>query len=345
MPPAGVTAETAAQPRPSTLGRPWRSRRLRVIARQVSAGVLTILVISIVTFGLMSVRTPDQIARARFGNQITPAQVQAFSKQYGLEKPVYQRYGTWFWHFLHGDMGTSYVTTTSVSANVIPRFKRTIILSLVSLLIALPISVLIGVFQARRMGSPGDLALLGGSVVVAALPEFVVGIFLLYIFGIRLGWLPVDSAESLVFASGFIATAKAYVLPAATLVLAMVPYIARIARGSVREALGMPYTQAAVLRGLRRRTVVWDHAFRNAAVPLVAAVSINVVYLLSSVIAVEWVFGFPGLGQGLVQAVQTSDAFNVQAIALLSGVVFIAVSILGDIVVAYLNPRLKATSR
>jgi peptide/nickel transport system permease protein len=345
VPPVGVTVETAAPPRPSTLGRPWRSRRLRVIARQVGAGVLTLLVISVVTFGLMSVRTPDQIARARFGNQITPAQVQAFAKQYGLEKPVYQRYGTWFWHFLHGDMGTSYVTTTSVSSNVIPRFKRTIILSLVSLLIALPISVLIGVFQARRMGSPADLALLGGSVVVAALPEFVVGIALLYIFGIRLGWLPVDSSEELVFASGFVATAKAYVLPAATLVLAMVPYIARIARGSVREALGMPYTQAAVLRGLRRRTVVWDHAFRNAAVPLVAAVSINVVYLLSSVIAVEWVFGFPGLGAGLVQAVQTSDAFNVQAIALLSGVVFIAVSILGDIVVVYLNPRLKAASR
>jgi peptide/nickel transport system permease protein len=315
-----------------------------VIARQVGAALLTLFVISIVTFGLMSVRTPDQIARARFGNQVTAAQVQAFAQQYGLEKPVYQRYGTWLWHFLHGDMGTSYVTTTSVASNVIPRFKRTIILSLVSLVVALPLSVLVGVFQARRMGSPTDLALLGASVVVAALPEFVVGIALLYVFGIRLGWLPVDSSSALVFASSFTATAKAYVLPAATLVLAMVPYIARIARGSVREALGMPYTQAAVLRGLRRSTVIWDHAFRNAAVPLVNAVSINIVYLLSSVIAVEWVFGFPGLGQGLVQATQTSDAFNVEAIALLSGAVFIAVSILADIAVAYLNPRLKAAS-
>lgn len=339
-----MTAGTAVAPGPKALGRPWRSRRVGVIARQVGGGLLTLFVISIVTFGLMSVRTPDQIARARFGNQVTPAQVQAFAQEYGLEKPVYQRYGTWLWHFVQGDMGTSYVTTTSVASNVIPRFKRTIILSLVSLLVALPLSVLVGVFQARRMGSPADLALLGFSVVVAALPEFVVGIALLYVFGIRLGWLPVDSSSALVFASSFSATAKAYVLPAATLVLAMVPYIARIARGSVREALGMPYTQAAVLRGLRRGTVVWDHAFRNAAVPLVNAVSINIVYLLSSVIAVEWVFGFPGLGQGLVQATQTSDAFNVEAIALLSGAVFIAVSILADIAVAYLNPRLKAAS-
>jgi peptide/nickel transport system permease protein len=306
--------------------------------------VLTLFVISIVTFGLMSVRTPDEIARARFGNQVTPAQVQAFAQEYGLEKPVYVRYGKWLWRFVHGDMGTSYVTTTSVSSNVLPRFRRTIILSLVSLLIAMPISVLIGVFQARRMGGIADLTLLGASVVVAALPEFVVGIALLYIFGIKLGWLPVDSSSALVFASGFVNTAKAYVLPAATLELAIVPYVARIARGSMRESLGMPYTQAAVLRGLRRSTVVWDHAFRNAAVPLVSAVSINVVYLLSSVIAVEWVFGFPGLGQGLVQATQTSDAFNVEAIALLSGAVFIAVSLLADIAVAYLNPRLKAAS-
>ena len=339
-----TAGSAAAPPRPSALGRPLRSRRLRVIGTNVGAGLLTLLVISIVTFGLMSVRTPSDIAHARFGNQVTPAQIQAFAQQYGLERPLVERYGQWLWHFAHGDMGTSYVTTTSVASNVIPRFIRTIILSFVSLAIALPLSVMIGVFQARRMGSPADMALLGGSVVLAALPEFVIGIALLYIFGIKLGWLPVDSSSALVFSSGFVQTAKAYVLPAATLVLAMVPYIARIARGSVRESLGMPYTQAAVLRGLPRSTVIWDHAFRNAAVPLVSAVSINIVYLLSSVIAVEWVFGFPGLGQGLVQATQTSDAFNVEAIAILSGAVFIAVSIAADIAVAYLNPRLKAAS-
>src|SRR2546423_6764293 len=229
-----MSAGAEAAPRPSPLGRPLRSRRLRVIGKNVGAGLLTLFVISLVTFGLMSVRSPDAIARARFGNQVTPSQVQGFSQEYGLDKPVYRRYGQWLWHFVHGDMGTSYVTTTSVADNVIPRFRRTIILSLVSLLIALPLSVMIGVFQARRMGSPADMALLGGSVVVAALPEFVIGIALLYVFGIKLGWLPVDSSSALVFSSGFAQTAKAYILPAATLVLAMVPYIARIARGSVR---------------------------------------------------------------------------------------------------------------
>ena len=119
----------------------------------------------------------------------------------------------------------------------------------------------------------------------------------------------------------------------------------QIARGSVREALGASYTQAAVLRGLSRRTVIWDHVMRNAGIPLVNAVAVNIVYLLSGVIVVETVFAFPGIGAGLVQATSTSDAFNVQAIALLMGAMFIIVSLLADVAVAYLNPRLKAATR
>jgi peptide/nickel transport system permease protein len=332
----------AARARPRT--RLLRSQRLRVIGRQLGVGLVTLFLISVVAFGMMSVRTPEQIAREKFGNQITTAQVDAFAHQYGLDEPIYTRYGTWLWHFAQGDMGTSFVTDTPVESNVIPRFVRTLILSVISLLIAIPISVWLGVFQARRLGSWSDMSLLTGSVIIAALPEFVVGIGLLFVFAVELGWLPVDSATALTFASSFTDRVKAYVLPCATLVLAMVPYIARIARGSMREALGMPYTQAAVLRGLPRRTVIWDHAMRNAGVPLVNAVSVNVVYLLSGVIVVEWVFAFPGIGQGIVQATSTSDAFNVEAMALMTGAMFICVSLAADLVVAYLNPRLKAAA-
>jgi peptide/nickel transport system permease protein len=240
-------------------------------------------------------------------------------------------------------MGTSFVTNSPVSENVIPRFKKTLVLAALAILISLPISVAIGVFQARRVGSVTDLSLLMGSTVVAALPEFVVGILLLFLFARVLGWLPTDST-ALVFPTSFKNEAEAYALPTATLVLAIVPYIARIARGSVREALGAPYTQAAVLRGLPRRTVVWDHAMRNAGVPLINAVAVNIVYLLSGVIVVENVFAFPGIGQGLVQAIQTTDVYNVLAIAVMMGALFVIVSMVADIFAAYLNPRLKATA-
>jgi peptide/nickel transport system permease protein len=318
-----------------------RSPRARAIVRQLASGVATLLVISIVVFGFMSLRTANEIAHQKFGNQITPDQVTAFARSVGLDKPVWERYGIWLSHFARGDMGTSFVTNSRVSDNVIPRFEKTLILAALSLLISFPISVAIGVFQARRVGSGIDLSLLMGSVVVAALPEFVVGILLLFLFSRELGWLPTDST-SLVFPSSFKSEAEAYALPTATLVLAIVPYIARIARGSLREALAAPYTQAAVLRGLPRRTVVWDHAMRNAGVPLINAVAVNIVYLLSGVIVVENVFAFPGIGQGLVQAIQTTDVYNVLAIAMMMGALFVIVSVVADIVAAYLNPRLRA---
>src|SRR5438128_2628519 len=213
-----------------------RSPRWRTIARQAGSGLLTLFLISVVAFGMMSVRSPSEVAHAKFGNQITQVQIDAFSHKYGLDKPVYERYGKWLWHFAHGDMGTSYVTDVSVSSNVLPRFERTLILSLVSLLIAMPISVLIGIFQARRLGSLADLSLLSGSVVIAALPEFVVGIGLLFLFAVELGWLPTARATALTFASSFADEPKAYVLPAATIALAIVPSVARIARGSLPEA-------------------------------------------------------------------------------------------------------------
>jgi peptide/nickel transport system permease protein len=316
---------------------------VRAVARQVASGVATLLVISVVVFGFMSLRSANEIAHQKFGNQITPDQVTAFAHSVGLDKPVWQRYGIWLSHFVRGDMGQSFVTNSAVSANVIPRFEKTLILSALALLISFPISVAIGVFQARRVGSATDLWLLMSSVVVAALPEFVVGIVLLFFFSIELGWLPTDST-ALVFPTSFKNQAEAYVLPTATLVLAIVPYIARIARGSLREALAAPYTQAAVLRGLPRRVVVWDHAMRNAGVPLINAVAVNIVYLLSGVIVVENVFAFPGIGQGLVQAIQTTDVYNVLAIAMLMGALFVIVSVVADVIAAYLNPRLKAAA-
>ncbi len=320
-----------------------RSPRARAIARQFAGAIATLLVISIVVFGFMSLRTANEIAHQKFGNQITPDQITAFAHSVGLDKPVWERYGIWLSHFVRGDMGTSFVTNSAVSDNVIPRFEKTLVLAALSILISFPISVAIGVFQARRVGSATDLSLLMGSVVVAALPEFVVGIVLLFLFARELGWLPTDST-ALVFPTSFKNQVEAYALPTATLVLAIVPYIARIARGSLREALAAPYTQAAVLRGLPRRTVVWDHAMRNAGVPLINAVAVNIVYLLSGVIVVENVFAFPGIGQGLVQAIQTTDVYNVLAIAMMMGALFVIVSVVADIVAAYLNPRLRAAA-
>jgi peptide/nickel transport system permease protein len=335
-PPPGVTE--VAEPHT-----PRRSTRLRTISKQVGSALLTLLVISIVTFAATNVKSPKDVARNALGRETTEAQLQTYLQEHNLDDPIYVRYGRWLGDFVRGDWGVSAVTNRSVREDIVPRFEKTLILSIVSLLVALPISIVIAVYMARRIGSIQDLALLMATVVVAALPEFVVGIGLLMLFAVTLGWLPVDST-GLSFATTFGEQAKAYILPALTLVLAMVPYIVRIGRAAAREALAAPYVQAALLRGLPRRSITWDHAMRNAAVPLVNAVAINIVYLLSGVIVVENVFAFPGIGQLLVQSIGAGDTTMVQSIALVMGAMFILISLAADFLVVYFNPRLKAAT-
>ena len=324
---------------------PVPSRRfgwIGTVVRQLGVALLTLFVISLVTFAATNYKSPEEVARAALGREAAKVQLDAYLEEHGLDKPIYVRYGTWLGDFVQGDFGTSPVTGRSVRDEIGPRFQRTLLLSLVSILVALPISVALGVFMARRIGKPSDFAILIGTVIVAAMPEFVVGIGLLMLFAVTLGWLPVDST-AISFGTPM-EEAKAYVLPALTLVLAMVPHIARIARVSAREAFGAPFVQAAALRGLSRRTVTWDHGMRNAAVPLVNAVAINIVYLLSGVIVVENVFAFPGIGQALVAAIGAGDVITVQAIAIVMGAMFILISLAADLLAVYFNPRLRAAA-
>jgi peptide/nickel transport system permease protein len=338
---SSAPAEPALPPGPALTPVPPKTHFawVEVVLRQLGVALLTLLVISIVTFAATNYKSPEDIARQALGREAAKVQLDAYLEEHGLDRPIYERYASWLGDFVRGDFGTSVVTDRPVREDITPRFMRTLLLSLVALAVALPVSVALGVFMARRIGRWSDFTLLIGIVIVAAMPEFVVGIGLLMLFAVQLGWLPVDSS-AISFGTP-VEQAKAYVLPALTLVLAMVPHISRIARVSAREAFGAPFVQAAVLRGLSRRRVTWDHGMRNAAVPLVSAVAINIVYLLSGVIVVENVFAFPGIGQALVQAIGGGDVITVQAIAIVMGAMFIAISFAADLLAIYFNPRLR----
>lgn len=316
--------------------------RLGALARHLAWAAATLLAISLVTFFGTSLKSAEELARASLGRDITADQVRAFAERHELDAPIVERYGRWLGNFARGEFGTSLVSDRPVREQVLPRLERTLMLALVSLGVALPIGIALGVFAARRWGSRTDLSVNVAAVLLSAFPEFVIGLGLLMLFAVTLGVLPVDSSTGLAFGS-LADKATAYVLPALTLVVASVPFIFRNTRVAAREALSAPYARAAVLRGLPRRTVVWKHAMRNAATPILNAAAINFVYLLGGVIVVENVFAFPGLGQALVAAVGNGDTITVQAIALIMGGMFIAISTLTDILALLLNPRLKAS--
>jgi peptide/nickel transport system permease protein len=323
-------------------GRSSSSGAVRAVARHnvvrhVVAGLVTLFVISLITFFGTSLKSPEELAKASLGRYITPAQAQAFIETNHLDRPVVVRYVDWLGNVVTGDFGTSYITHRPVSVDVGPRLKRTVLLTLLTLLVAVPVGVAFGVHSARRWGTRGDVAANALAVIVSAFPEFVIGLLLLVVLAVDLKVLPVDSGQGLAFGS-FGQQAKAYVLPALTLVIASVPFIMRNTRVAVREALAAPYTRAAVLHGVPRRRVVWHHAARNAASPILNAVAINVIYLLAGVIVVENVFDFPGLGQDLVAAVGSGDTVTVQAVAMLLGAIFVVVSFGTDALATALNP-------
>jgi peptide/nickel transport system permease protein len=311
------------------------------LARQIGGALATLAAISVITFAATNLKSPEDVARGALGRYVTEEQLAAYVEQRGLDDPVHVRYTRWLGDFFQGDLGISPVTNRPVGDDLIPRLQRSGILALLALVIAIPLSFVVGAYVALRPATKRDVSFVVLTVVLASLPEFVVGIAVVVVFSVWWGVLPVDST-GLLF-DGFAETAQAYVLPVLALVLAMVPQVSRIARATFRDVFSAPFMQAAVLRGLGRRTIMWRHALPNASVVLVHVVALNVIFVLGGVLVIENVFAFPGVGQLLVDAVRNGDAIMLQAGVLVTGTLFIAVSLAADLLASVFNPKLKGT--
>jgi peptide/nickel transport system permease protein len=314
-----------------------RSRSQEVL-RQGTSFVIALFLISIITFVATSAIGID-VARSVLGRQVTEEQLQAFRDEYHLDDPIAVRYVTWLGDFVTGDWGRSPLTQRLVREDVVPRLGYTLTLSLATLALALPVSFAVGLAVARRPDSRTDLFSSIGLVVIAATPWFVIGILLIFVFSVHLRLLPVDSS-ALSFGD-WPDKVRAFVLPSVTLAITLVPHFVRMIRTAVRSALAAPYTRAAVLLGLHRRTITWKYLLANASAPIINVIALEVIWLLGGVIVVEDVFGFPGVGQLLVEAIRSGDLITVQAIAVITGALFLTVNLVADLIVLRLNPRLR----
>ena len=300
--------------------------------------VFTIFAISLVTFVATNAIGVD-VARRTLGKEASPQELQDFRQKYGLNRPVLEQYVTWLGHFVTGNWGISPVSGQPVIQGVVSRMELTLILALLALALSIPVSIALGVFMAKRLGGPADLSLSVGTLVLAGTPIFVIGILMEYVFSVRLGWTPIDSS-GLAF-GGWRAQSGAFVLPAIVLALSLVPHFSRTTRASFRGTLSSGYAQAATLRGLGKRTVTWRYLMPNAAAPIVNVIALEAMWLVGGVVLVENVYGFPGLGSLLVSAIQTGDLITVQAVVLLTGIMFVLISLAADLTVLALNPRLR----
>lgn len=312
---------------------------LGFVIRRVLLGIVTLFVVSIIVFAATQA-LPGDPAQAILGRNATPESLAALREQLGLNTPVVQQYLDWLGGILTGDPGDSLAAGLPISELLGDRIVNSAFLVLVSALISIPLSIAIGSYAALRRDGVFDSASSVTTLVMAALPEFVVGIALVVLFATTVfNWLPAvtyippgtkpwDDLEGMI-------------LPTVTLVIAVTPYVSRIMRASMIEVLQSDYVEMARLKGLPESVVIRRHALPNALGPTLQVIALNLAYLAGGIILVEVVFNFPGIGFALVDAVANRDMPVVQFLAMLIAAVYIILNLLADVATILVTPRLR----
>lgn len=311
------------------------------IIRRVLLGVLTLFIVSVIIFAATQA-LPGDAARSILGRGATPEALQNLREQLGLNEPAYRQYLDWIRGILTGDLGTSLAANIPVSDLLGERLVYSAFLMLLAAVISVPLGIVLGAVSARRRDSAFDHTVSMTTLGLAALPEFVVGLTLVVIFSTTLfHWLP-----------GVVVTEpgvppwhypKELILPTAVLVIAVVPYTARIMRASMVEILESDYVEMARLKGLPERIVLWRHAVPNGLAPTFQVAALNLAYLAGGIVVVETIFNFPGIGLGLVDAVHARDMPVVQALALLIAALYVVLNLLADVATILVSPRLRTS--
>jgi peptide/nickel transport system permease protein len=315
----------------------------KLILQRLALGLLTLWLISLIVFAAL-LALPGDAATAILGREATPDRVAALRAQLNLEDSVVSQYLQWIGGVLSGSFGTSAATQQPVSELLSARVGNSAFLVLLAALVAIPLSIGLGVLMAMRRDRAVDHVGSTLSLVLAALPEFVIGIGLILLFATSVfQWFP---AVSLVAPDERAwDVPDVVVLPAATLVLAVVPYISRIMRGSMVEVLESDYVTTARLKGLPEREVIWRHAVPNAIVPAIQVAALQLAWMAGGVVVVEFVFSYPGIGQALVGAVDNRDMPVVMTVTIIGAAIYVLLNLLADLLTILVTPRLRTAAR
>jgi peptide/nickel transport system permease protein len=311
------------------------------VVRRLLLGLVTLWIVSLMIFAATQA-LPGDAARSILGRSATPESLAELRSQLGLDKSVFTQYREWITGIFTGDLGTSLANSLPVTQVLGERLVYTFFLMLIAGAISVPLGILIGAVSARRRDSAFDQATSVTTLGLTALPEFVVGITLAVIFSTTVfhvlpsvivtepGTRPWDYPKELV-------------LPVITLIIAVVPYTARIMRASTVEILESDFVEMARLKGMPERRVLWRHAVPNALAPTFQITALNLAYLAGGIVLVEAVFNYPGIGLLLVESVRARDMPTVQAIVLLIAALYVVLNLLADLATILASPRLRTS--
>ena len=310
----------------------------QLIVRRLGLLLVVLFIVSVLTFVIVNV-LPGDVANAILGDLGTPAQVVALRRQMGLDLPLLTRYWAWIAGLLRGDFGQSLQFGLPIAPMLLGRLRNSAILGAITLLIAVPTAVLLGVLAGVRQGRLTDRIVSGFAVLAFSLPEYVLGLLLILVFSI---WLPLLPGSSLMDpGANPLAHPAALVLPVTVLTLGMLAYLSQVIRAGMITALDSGYVRTAVLKGLPGWVVVLKHALPNVLLPTISEIGMNFGYVLGGIVIVETLFSYAGIGQMMVSAVDHRDIPVVEAAVLVVAVAYGIGNLLADVTSILLNPRLR----
>jgi len=309
----------------------------RMLIQRILLGIVTLFIVSIVIFAATQL-LPGNAAYAVLGRSATPATLHALETQLGLNRPAVAQYWTWLTGLLQGNPGRSLTGNVSVWSLVEPRLLNSTALVVTAGIIGTIVGVALGLLAAVRRDKPIDHILSVTALGATALPEFVIGIAMILLFATNV-WHLFPAVSPIPPGQKPWQVPSMLVLPTLTLVIVIVPYILRMMRAATIEALESDYVEWAQLKGLRKSAVLFRHALPNAVAPTIQAIGLSLLYLAGGIVVVEVVFSYPGIGQGLYNAVLTKDIPTIQLIVMLLAIVYVVTNIATDLVALLASPR------
>ena len=312
----------------------------RFLARRLLQLGPVLLGVSVIVFLVLHL-SPGDPAEVMLGANANREDLERLRHQMGLDQPLHVQYLTWIGHVARGDLGRSLWMKRPVLGEVLERFKATLLLTGSALFLSTVGGIALGIVSATHANSLLDRLSAVASLFGASMPVFWLGLVLMVIFALWLGWLPASGMYAPYGGGGLRDLLAHLALPAVTLAAASVTIIARLTRATMLETLGQDYVRTARAKGLGDRVVVWRHALKNALIPIVTVVGVQTGYLLGGAVLTETVFAWPGVGTLVVQGILARDVPLVQGGVLVIAVSFVLVNLAVDTLYAWLDPRIK----
>lgn len=320
----------------------WAGRQAGGLARRGGHVAVVVLLLAVGTF-LMLELLPGNLADSLIGENSTPEEVARIEADLGLDRPVVERFGLWAWNALHGDLGRSPLTGEHVAHSIATRLPVSIELMVLAQVLALLMALPLGVVAGYREGSRLDSAISSAAFGTLSVPHFVLGIVLILVFAIWLGWFPATGFRPL--SDGLGANLASMFLPALTLALVEAPVYLRLLRSDIATTLREEFVTVARAKGLSDFQVLARHALRPSSFSLITVMGINVGHLIGGAVIIETLFALPGVGRLLIESITRRDYLTLQGVVLFIGVSFVVVNLLVDALYAVLDPRIGARGR